>query len=73
MESKRKWKPKKSKYDVELKAFEEEAVKGLYDGKPLIGHGGIFTEMIKRIVQASLKGEVQTHLAKEEEAGNRRN
>jgi len=73
MEAKRKWKPKKSKYDVELTAFEEEAVKGLYDGKPLIGDGGIFTEMIKRIVQASLKGEVQTHLAQEEEAGNRRN
>lgn len=73
MEAKRKWKPKKSKYDVELTAFEEEAIKGLYDGKPLIGDGGIFTEMIKRIVQASLKGEVQTHLAKEEEAGNRRN
>ena len=73
MEAKRKWKPKKSKYDVELTAFEEEAVKGLYDGKPLIGAGGIFSEMIKRIVQASLKGEVQTHLAKEEEAGNRRN
>ncbi|MBL0127338.1 MAG: hypothetical protein IPP83_07715 [Flavobacteriales bacterium] len=42
MEAKRKWKPKKSKYDVELTAFEEEAIKGLYDGKPLIGDGGIF-------------------------------
>jgi putative transposase len=73
MEAKRNWKPKKSKYDVELTAFEEEAVKGLYDGKPLLGDGGIFTELIQRIVQASLKGEVQAHLAKEEEAGNRRN
>lgn len=70
---KKTWKPGKSKYDVELTAFEEEAVKGLYGGKPLIGEGGILTEMIARIVQASLKGEVQAHLAKEEEAGNRRN
>ena len=46
------WKPGKSKYDVELTAFEEEAVKGLYGGKPLIGEGGILTEMIARIVRS---------------------
>lgn len=67
------WKAGKSKYDVELTDFEKEAVKGLYGGKPLTGAGGILTEMIGRIVQASLKGEVQAHLAQEEEAGNRRN
>ncbi len=67
------WKPGKSKYDVELTAFEKEAVKGLYSGKQLIGEGGILTAMIERIVQASLKGEVQAHLAQEEEVGNRRN
>ena len=74
MEAKRnKWKPKKSKYDVELSPWEEEAVKGLYAGKPLLGDGGVFTAMVKRIVQASLKGEMHAHLAAEDQEGNRRN
>lgn len=74
MEAKRnKWKPKKSKYDVELSPWEEEAVKGLYAGKPLLGESGVFTAMVKRIVQASLKGEMQAHLAGEDQEGNRRN
>lgn len=74
MEAKRnKWEPKKSKYDVELSPWEEEAVKGLYAGKPLLGEGGVFTAMVKRIVQARLKGEMQAHLAAEDQAGNRCN
>ncbi len=64
---------KKQTDKIDYENFEKEAVKGLYDGRPLIGEGGIFTEMIKRIVQASLNGEVQAHLAREEEVGNRRN
>ena len=66
-------KKRKSKHDVELTAFEKEAVKGLYAGKPLLGEEGVLSAMIQRIVQASLSGEVQAHLAKEEEVGNRRN
>jgi transposase-like protein len=66
-------KPRKGKHDVELTAFEEEAVKGLYAGKPLLGEDGVLSAMIQRIVQASLSGEVQAHLAREGDAGNRRN
>lgn len=69
----RKWKPKRSKYDVELEPWEQEAAKAIYEGRPLLGEGGIFTDMVKRIVQASLKGEMQAHLASEGQEGNRRN
>lgn len=73
MTTTRKWKPKKSKYDVELEPWEQEAVKALYAGKPLLGEGGIFTDMVKRIVQASLKGEMHAHLESEGQDENRRN
>jgi len=70
---KNKWKPKRSKYDVELEPWEQEAAKAIYEGRPLLGEGGIFTDMVKRIVQASLKGEMQHHLEGEDQEGNRRN
>ena len=66
-------KPRKGKHDVELTAFEQEAVKGLYAGKPLLGEDGVLSAMVQRIVQASLNGEVQAHLGQESEVGNRRN
>lgn len=66
-------KPGKGKHDVELTAFEQEAVKGLYAGKPLLGEDGVLSAMVQRIVQASLSGEVQAHLNQESEVGNRRN
>jgi len=70
---KKKWKPKRSKYDVELEPWEQEIAKALYAGKPMLGAGGAFTEMIKRVVQASLKGEMHAHLTGEGQDGNRRN
>jgi len=70
---KRKWKPKRSKYDVELEPWEQEAAKAMYEGRPLLGEGGIFTAMVKRIVQASLKGEMRAHLDGPDGEGNRRN
>ena len=73
MTTTRKWKAKKSKYDVELEPWEQEAVKALYAGKPLLGEGGIFTAMVKRIVQASLKGEMHAHLESGSQEENRRN
>lgn len=66
-------KTRKGKHEVELTAFEQEAVKGLYAGKPLLGEDGVLSAMVQRIVQASLNGEVQAHLDQESEAGNRRN
>lgn len=73
MKTPRTRKPRKGKHDVELTAFEQEAVKGLYAGKPLLGADGVLSAMVQRIVQASLSGEVQAHLAQPAETSNRRN
>ena len=56
-------------------SFKQEAMKELYKGKPLMGEGGIFTPLLKHFLEATLQGEIDTHL-KEEQAKsnpNRRN
>lgn len=63
-------KRKTSKFDYE--SFEQEALESLKKGKPLDGKKGILTPLIKRLVEASLEGEMDNHL-KEQEPGNRRN
>lgn len=60
----------KRKFDFE--EFEKDAIKKLYEGKPLSGKEGIFTPLIKRILEASLEGELDSHLESEENP-NRRN
>lgn len=47
----------------------------LYQGDPLLGDGGIFTEMLQSFVNAALEGEVEHHLREEKSMGsvNRRN
>jgi putative transposase len=70
---KKKWKPKRSKYDYELEPWEQEAAKAIYEGRPLLGEGGIFTDLIQRVMQASLRGEMNHHLSSEDQEGNRRN
>jgi transposase-like protein len=63
---------KEAKQGFDFKIFEEEALKGLKEGKPLEGKEGILAPLIKRLVEASLEGEMDDHLEKEE-VGNRRN
>lgn len=70
---KRPWKPKRSKYDIELEPWEQKIADAIYACRPLLGEGGAFTDMIKRVVQASLKGEMHAHLRHPEQEGNRRN
>jgi transposase-like protein len=53
-------------------AFEQEAIEKLKEGKPLSGVDGIFTPLIKRILEASLEGELDAYLEESEEP-NRRN
>jgi hypothetical protein len=61
-----------------LTSTKEEAlasiIEGLYQGRPLIETGGIFTDLIKHATQAALAGEFDAHLAdsKLEEPGNRK-
>jgi len=39
----------------------------------LTGEGGIFTPLLKKIIEASLEGEVQDHVGRTKEKGNKRN
>ena len=60
---------------TELNEFEQEAVERLKNGDKLSGKDGILAPLIKRIVEASLEGELESHLQDSKEAGlpNRRN
>jgi len=55
--------------------FEKEAIKGLTEGKDLVGKDGVLTGLIQRIVNAALEGELDSHLASKGKPGvkNRRN
>jgi len=61
--------------DFDYKKFEQEAITGLKEGKDLVGGDGVLTGLIQRIVNAALEGELDEHLTKEKQIGqkNRRN
>ncbi len=61
----------KDKFDYE--AFEKVAIRSLMQGKPLSGAEGVLTPLIKRIMEASLRGEMDAHLQVEAGKKNRRN
>src|ERR1051325_10510653 len=69
---KKKAEDEKGKEPFDFKNFEEAALKGLQQGKPLAGKEGILTPLIKRLVEASLEGELDAHL-KEDKQVNKRN
>ena len=51
-----------------------EIIKGLYAGKPLLGNGGLLTQLVKDLTQIALQGEMDAHLDNSlEEGNNRRN
>lgn len=52
-----------------------EIIKGMYEGKPLLGNNGLLTRLVKDLTQIALQGEMSAHLAENslEEGGNRRN
>ena len=56
----------------DFKAFEEEAIKSLKEGKALEGKDGILAPLIKRLVEAGLQGELDVHL-QDSKGINRRN
>lgn len=53
----------------------EEVLSRLYKGDPILGDGGIFTDMLQAFVNAALEGEMDNHLngTGTHEQGNRRN
>ena len=52
--------------------FEKQAIEKLKQGKSLTGEDGIFTPLIKRILEAGLEGELKSHLDNKD-VKNRRN
>lgn len=48
--------------EINWDEFSKEAAKLLRAGKPLTGEDGIFTPLIKKVVEASLEGEMDEHL-----------
>lgn len=52
-----------------------EIIQGMYQGKPLLGNGGLLTSLVKAFTQVALQGEMDAHLSENtlEQGGNRRN
>jgi putative transposase len=55
--------------------FKQEAIKGMYAGKPFNGEKGIFAPLMKHFLESALQGEMDFHLKEEKARGeaNRRN
>jgi len=53
----------------------EEVIRRLYQGDDIVGEGGIFTDLLQALVNASLEGEMDGHLSSEKtkDPTNRRN
>lgn len=63
---------KEEKFDFE--SFVRVAGEQLRQGKPFTGKDGVFTPLLKRILEASLEGELDAHLQESRETeSNRRN
>jgi transposase-like protein len=52
-----------------------DIIKGMYQGKPLLGCSGLLTNLVKDLTKIALQGEMDAHLQENslEEGGNRRN
>ena len=53
----------------------QEILRGMYEGRPLLGEGGLLTQLVKDLTQIALQGEMDNHLQENslEEGNNRRN
>jgi len=62
------------KDDNSLEEFRKKAAELVRQGKPLTGDDGVFTPLIKQVLEASLEGELDTHLDQQKSTKrNRRN
>lgn len=61
--------------EFDFEAFKQQAIAGMYAGKPLNGEKGIFAPLLKHFLEAALEGELQAHLQEEKASGfvNRKN
>lgn len=51
----------------------QEIIKGMYEGKPLLGPQGLLTQIAKDLIEISLQGEMESHIEETclENGGNR--
>jgi len=61
------------KNGFDFEAFSQKAIEDLKQGKPLTGSEGIFTPLLKMILEASLQGEMHSHIEQTKSQKNRRN
>lgn len=60
--------------NFDFEAFVKQAGEALRSGKPLTGVDGIFTPLLKKVIEASLEGELDDHLQETRKGSkNRRN
>ncbi|PSR55935.1 IS256 family transposase [Adhaeribacter arboris] len=61
--------------EFDFESFKQEAIRGMYAGKPLNGEKGIFAPLLKHFLESALAGELEAHLQEEKAAGltNRKN
>lgn len=65
---------KAMKEKINWEEFSKEAAEHIRQGKPLTGEGGIFSPLIKQVLEAALEGELDSHLNDTRgSSGNRRN
>ncbi|WP_264375829.1 IS256 family transposase [Wolbachia endosymbiont (group B) of Sphaerophoria taeniata] len=58
---------------VDYKELESNILSSIREGRPLTGKEGALTPLIKKLLEASLEGEIENHLSSEDEENNRRN
>lgn len=58
---------------VDYKELETNILSSIREGRPLTGRDGALTPLIKKLLEASLEGEIENHLLAESEENNRRN
>lgn len=62
------------KEKINWEEFSKAAAEQIRQGKPITGEGGIFSPLIKQVIEAALEGEMDAHLTQTREAeSNRRN
>ena len=59
--------------EFDFEAFKEEVISGLKEGRPFLGKDGTVTPLLKKLIEASLEGEVEAHVAGTKIESNRRN
>lgn len=65
---------KKKAKEFDFEAFSREAIERLKAGDSMVGTNGIFTPLLKRLIEAAMEGEIDAHMeATRKSNNNRRN